>query len=431
MIKNRIKLIAKCLLCVTAVFSSINCKSSGNTAPPLTGVRVIVKSSIDSSPVNGANVVMYNAGSGEAVMRSSSDMDGMTDFTGITEGSYYVRIAAQGFKELPQSNVTPVPFEVTKWQITDQTYYLDTLVGTFGKIDGTLNPALPGFLVVAASVPESIELHSYSGPDGYFALFNVPFGTYQLYAVKSGYSSQNVPEITLTPGSPDATVQLNLNQVQGSTLTGMVTFLAVVNGIVDVSLLDRNSMSVVGGLTAMIDSSRNYTITNIPPGEYKAWASYENDGYVMDPDWNFKNPGALDITFTSDTVATIDFSVTSAISIVFPTNPDDAIIPAEADSTVPLFMWNQYPQAKEYIIEVRDINGNLIWGGFDENGIIRHAQISRAVTSIRFNFDNSAIGQLQTGQIYQWKIYADGDAAPNVQTLLSSSEDLKGIFIVP
>jgi hypothetical protein len=34
--------------------------------------------------------------------------------------------------------------------------------------------------------------------------------------------------------------------------------------------------------------------------------------------------------------------------------------------------------------------------------------------------------------VYQWKIYADDSADPNIQTLLSSSEDLRGLFqIVP
>lgn len=432
MLNRKIKIIFNGLLCFAAIFTSVNCDSSNSTAaPPPTGVRIIVKSSTDNSPVSSANIVLYNANSGEAVRRAASDTEGKAEFMDLTEGSFYVRIASQGFKELPLANVSPVPFQITKYRVGEQTYYMDTLQGVFGKIDGTLNPAQQGLLVVAGSVTDGSELHTYSGPDGYFALFNLPFDTYRLYAVKSGYSSDSIPDITLTGESPDTTVELNINQVQGSTLNGMVTFLAVVNGTVDVSLLDARSLSVVGGLTTKIDVNRNYALTGIPPGDYVAWASYENDGYVMDPDWIFKNPGALDITFNSDSIAYINFSVTGAISIISPTNPDDEIIPAVAGSSAPLFTWVQYPSAQEYIIEVRDINGNLVWGGFDENGVIRHAQITRSFTSIRFNFDNSALSQLQTGQIYQWKIYADADNLPNVQTLLSSSEDQKGIFIIP
>ena len=308
---------------------------------------------------------------------------------------------------------------------------MNVLQGTFGKIEGAVNPNLAGFLIVAKSSGMNSEYHTNSGPDGYFVLFNVPYELYEVDAIKSGYQSANQPQVTLTSGSSSATVQINVNQITGSTLTGKVTFLAVENGIVDISLLDKISHTVVNGLTAMIDSSRNYVINNIPAGEYIAWASYENDGYVMDPDWIFKNPGALNVSFSTDTSKVRDFSVTGAITIISPTNPPGEITPALADSLFPTFQWNAYPQTKEYIVEVRDINGNLIWGGFTESGEIRHSQIPKELNSVEFNFDGSASSQLQPGNIYQWRLYADDDATSDVQTLLSSSEDLMGLFRVP
>ncbi len=430
MFREKIKLIADYILISFLMLTFLNCGDKGVATPPPTGVKIMVKSSIDTSLVNGANVVLYNANSGEALMRAESGSDGIAEFTNLTEGSYYVRIAAQGYKELPIGNVSPVPFPILKYEVSQQTFYMDTLQGTFGTIEGYVDPAQAGFLVVASSAVNG-DLHSYSGPDGYFAIFNVPFDAYSVYAVKSGFNASDTALVNLTSGAPDANVQLAMSQTSGSTLTGMVTFLAVENGIVDVSLLDKNALSVVSGLTTTINTDRNYTLNNIPNGEYTAWASYKNDGYVMDPDWIFKNPGALDVSISSQSALQLDFSVTGAISIVSPTNPDDEIIPALADSIDPLFVWNPYPQAKEYIIEVKDMNGNIVWGGFDENGIIRHAQIPRTYSSIRFNFDGSAFAELQSGQVYQWKIYADDDILPNVQTLLSSSEDLKGLFITP
>lgn len=430
MLREIIKSSTGYILVFIILVTGLNCGDKGVATPPPTGVRVMVKSLIDTSLVSGANVVVYNANSGEALMRAESGADGSVEFNNLTAGSYYVRIAAQGYKELPIGNVSPVPFSVSKYEIYQQTFYMDTLQGTFGTIKGYVEPAQAGFLVVAASVSGN-DLHTYSSPDGYFAVFNVPFGSYQVYAVKSAYNAEDTSVVTLTPGVPDASVQLRMDPATGSSLTGMVTFLAIENGIVNVSLLEKNSFSVVSGLTTSINTDRNYELNNIPDGDYTAWASYQNDGYVMDPDWIFKNPEALDVSFSSGNALELNFSVTGAIRIISPTNPDEEIIPVLADSVEPLFIWNPYPQAKEYIIEVRDINGNLVWGGFDENGIIRHSQIPRTYSSIRFNFDGSASAGLQSGQIYQWKIYADDDAIPDVQTLLSSSEDLKGLFIVP
>jgi hypothetical protein len=432
MLNGSLKRLLNYLLFIVLVFTVTDCSSDKSVEPPPpTNVQIMVKSSIDSSAVSGANVVLYNANSGESILRVTSGSDGSAAFNDVGSGSFYVKIAAQNFKELPQGSVSPVPFSVSSGQTYSQSYFLDTLQGFYGQIDGNVEPAQSGFLVVSSSGSGGSELHSYSGPDGYFALFNVPFGTYEVYAVKSGYLADSKPGVTLNPGDPSANVKIKMNEIQGSTLKGMVTFLATENGIVDISILDKNSLSVINGLSTKIDSSRLYSVSNIPEGEYVAWASYKNDGYVMDPDWIFKNPGALNVTFTMDTITQLNFSVTNAITIISPTNPDDEIIPAEADSVVPTFKWVAYPQTKEYIIEVRDINGNLIWGGFDANGVIRHSPIPKEKTSIQFNFDGSALSELQSGQIYQWKIYADDDATANVQTLLSSSEDLKGIFITP
>ncbi len=426
----KIKFFAGSLLTAILLLTSLNCGDKGVATPPPTAVKVLVKSAIDTSRVSGANVVLYEANSGEAIMRAESGTDGTVLFDNLTAGGYYVRIAAQGYKELPIGSVSPVPFQVSKYNTTQQTFFLDTLQGIFGMIDGQVDPAQAGYLIVASSALNN-ELHTYSGPDGYFAIFNVPFAEYMVYAVKSGFNAADTSVIILRPGNPEANVRIIMNQASGSTLTGMVTFLAVENGIVDVSLLDKNSLSVVSGLTTTINTDRNYELNNIPQGEYTAWASYKNDGYVMDPDWIFKNPGALNVSFSSEANLELNFSVTGAISIVSPTNPDAEVIPVPADSIEPLFIWNPYPQAKEYIIEVKDMNGIVVWGGFDENGFIRHSQIPRTFSSIRYNFDGSATTALQHGQIYQWKIYADNDIAPGIQTLLSSSEDLKGLFITP
>lgn len=426
----KIKALLLSLMLSSLLFYQCNEDSSVEPDPP-TVIQVIVKSSADSSVIAGANVVLYNANTGESVSRTFSGNDGIAKFEDLSAGNFYSRISAQGFKEVPQGSVSPVPFSVSSGQTFSQTYYMDELQGTFGKIEGTVTPNLSGFLIVATSSGMNEEYHTYSGPDGYFVLFNVPYNSYEVDAIKSGYQSTNQPQVTLSSGSSSATVQINVIQITGSTLTGKVTFLAAQNGIVDISLLDKISYSVVNGLTAMIDTSRNYAINNIPAGEYVAWASYENDDYVMDPDWIFKNPGALNVSFTTDTSKVRDFSVTDAINIVSPTNPANSITPALADSVVPTFYWNAYPQTKEYIIEVRDINGNLIWGGFTAIGEIRHTQIPKEWNSVEFNFDGSALMQLQPGNIYQWRLYSDDEATAGVQTLLSSSEDLMGLFITP
>ena len=428
-ISARLSILLFAILSMILIFT--NCGDDNTTEPPppvLT--KIVVNSSVDSSVIVGANVVLYNANTGESISREFSGSDGIAKFESLPSGTYYVEISADGFMATPPKQVNPIPFTISSNKEFSQTYYLDELQGTFGKIDGSINPNISGFLIVANSPNSDMEYHTYSGPDGYFVLFNVPFETYVVNAIKSGYQSGNQPEVSISSISSSATADFNVSEITGSTLTGKVTFLAVENGIVDISLLDKKSLSVVNGLTTVIDTSKNYTISNIPPGEYKAWASYENDGYVMDPDWIFKNPEALNVTFTSETTKVLEFSVTGAITIISPSNLAYSIIPDTVESSSPTFYWDAYPQTKEYIIEVRDVNGNLIWGGFTESGEILHSKITKDKNSVEFNFDGSAASELQIGNIYQWKIYADVDANIGVQSLLSSSEDLMGLFIV-
>lgn len=428
-INARLSIIAFLLISVAFIFTNCSDDNPSEPPPPVL-TKIEVKSVEDSSRIAKANVVLYDATSGESVTRTLTSNDGIAKFENLPSGTYYTEITADGFHESPPKNVSPIPFTISSNKEFSQTYYLDKLEGTFGKIEGNVTPNNSGFLLVAYSMDSNNEYHSYSGPDGYFVIYNIPYGSYKVNGMKSGYQSTENPEVLLTSTSTSANIDIILTEIIGSQINGMVTFRAVENGIVDISLLDAKSMSVVNGLTTKIDSNKLYSIESIPVGEYKAWASYENDGYVMDPDWIFKNPSALNVSIINDTTVTLDFSVTDAVEILTPTNPDYEMVPDTVDSITPTFSWESYPQTKEYIIEVRDINGRLIWGGFNESGEVLHSKITKDKNSIEFNFDGSALEELKSGDIYQWRLYSDGDANHGVQLLLSSSEDLKGLFIV-
>ena len=114
----------------------ISC-SEDNPVEPVssTNVEIIVRSANDSSVIAGANVVLYNANTGESLSRTFSGNDGVAKFENISAGNFYSRISAQGFNEVPQGTVSPVPFSVSSGQTLSQTYYMDELLGTFGKIE--------------------------------------------------------------------------------------------------------------------------------------------------------------------------------------------------------------------------------------------------------------------------------------------------------
>ena len=127
----------------------IGCSDDTVEPEPPTIIQIVTKSGSDSTNVLGANVVLYNANSGESVSRTFSGNNGVAEFQNINAGDYFIRISAQGFNEVPQGSVSPIPFSILSGQIFSQTYYMNRLQGTFGKIDGTVNPKLSGFLIVA------------------------------------------------------------------------------------------------------------------------------------------------------------------------------------------------------------------------------------------------------------------------------------------
>ena len=410
------------------------CSDDSNPAAPekTTGtLKTVILSATNSSGIVSANVVLYNADNNEAILRKSSNSNGECSFE-CDPGNYFVKISAQGFNSSPPEDNTPIPFAIDKGENIEREFYLNPLgVSQPGQISGFVNPAINNILVIAEETDGS-RYSTITGPDGYFVLFNLPYGGYSLLAYKAGYEAETVTEKVLSSSTPSATATITLKQISGATLQGKVTFLAAENSVVDISLVDPATFSAIPGLSTFSDTSGlDYEINIIPSGTFLAWASFKNDGYVMDPDWIFRNPGVLNVTFAEGDTIDLNFSVTGAITINSPTNPPDSIYAVIADSTTPVFNWTEYPSTKEYIIEVRKMNGDIIWGGFNADGTVNHSPIDFHTTSVTFNFDGSASETLQAGEIYQWKVYADFYETLGVQQLISASEDLLGIFEIP
>jgi len=406
--------------------------------PEPTVLEVVVRSSADSSLVDNSNVVLYQAENNEAVLRGLTDSDGMVRFD-VEVGNYFLNISAQGYNSVPPENIAPIPFFVASEDTTVEGILLNALEnpGSAGYVQGFVVPAVNNFLILAESQTNQEKYATVSGPDGFFILYNMPYGTYDMDALKSGYKMDEPVSASISAQAEVDTVSIPVSEYQGSLLMGSVTFLASENSIVDITLLDPETRAVIPGLSVMSDTAgdHNYRMNEIPDGDYLAWASFKNDGYVIDPDWLFRNPGGLDVSFATSDTLELDFSVTGAITILSPTNPADSTYAFMADSLVPTFRWTPYPSAKEYFIEVKDNSGNVLWGGFNADGTVNHDFIGSDADSVIYDFDSQpGTPALEPGRIYQWKLWADKGspgADSFVDELISSSEDLRGIFQVP
>lgn len=414
----------------------MSCGEKSTSSDDITVLAGTIRDAADSSAIANANIIVYNANLNTPVTRTFSNGKGYYSFT-IDPETYYLSISAQGYIPSPPPLGSALPFHVIEKNTTVKDIYLNidhSSVST-GSISGYVyTPELTGIngvLVVATNQAGTNSASGSSGPDGFYVIYNV---TPDVYSIK-GYASEYAQDTTtvtntVIANSSVSNKNITLRKTATATLSGKVTFLSSENSIVDITLIHPVTREAIPGLSTFNESGLTYQLTAIPPGTYIAWATYRNDGYVMDPDWIIKNGLPLVTVTTSDTQLYKDFSVTDVVEIVSPTNHPDTISATTVSTVTPTFQWLKYPSAKEYIVEVFKSNGEVIWGGFDSSGVVKHAQFVFQDTGTVFNFDGSASESLKPGEIYRWKIYADSDDAKDIQGLISASEDLLGLFTV-
>lgn len=407
----------------------IGCKK--NNEPTTTGiVSGTVTNASTSAVIPNTRVLIFDANTNAPAANSIfTGSNGSYSFD-IAPSSYYIKLSKLGYENLPPANTIAVPFTVVLQQTVKMDFQMNpvttTGLGTIsGQVTKSSNPAA-GVLVVASGT--SAGYSSITDKDGNFWIYNVPAGTYTAHAWESGYNS-SFANINLPSSGNSQNNILTLTSGASGSVTGSITFLATTNIEVDVSLVNPQTKETIPGLTT-ITSGGNYTISNVPTGTYIARASYSNDGKVVDPDWILKN-GEPTITVGTSAM-TMNFSVTGAVTLTSPTNAAASTLPYAINTTTPTFSWSAYSSTDDYVIEMSDVNGNVIWGGFSSSGTIKNITIPKTTTSITYNNDGKATKALQIGQIYRWRIFAskNDSSDPRGWKIISVSEEQEGLIKV-
>lgn len=416
------------LLIFTLIFSLfVGCKKSNNDIT--TGiVKGVIKNASNSVVIPNARVLVFDANTNAPAANSIfSDNNGAYSFA-LVPGSYYVKISKLGFESIPPANIIAIPFSVVLQQTATMDYQMTPIttagLGTIsGQVTASSKPA-GGVLVVASGT--SAGYSSVSDKNGNYSIYNVPAGAYFIKAWDSYYNSSSA-NVTLASSGNSENNNLTLTSGTSGSVTGSVTFLATTNIEVDVSLVNPQTKETVPGLITNT-SGGNYTISNVPAGTYIARASYANDGKVVDPDWILKN-GEPAVT-VGTTPVSLNFSITGAVSLTSPTNTASSTQPLVVSSITPIFTWSAYASTDNYVIEISDINGNVIWGGFSNNGTVRNFVIPKTTTSITYNTNGTATQPLQNGQIYRWRIFASKNDSGDSRgwKIISVSEDQQGLI---
>lgn len=399
-------------------------------AEPATGVvKGMVTDASTSAALENVKIIVFESNSNSPVASMATGADGAYA-TDLLPGSYYLKLYKQGYDHVPPRNVSPIPFTVSLGNELENPVNMNlSEIQNGGFIQGKVLEAgkgVAGVLVVGEK--EGKGFSAVTNAAGEYFLYNLPAGSYTLKAWLGGYESeQKTASVTAGSGS-DA--NLTLTKGAAGSVSGTITFLASTALEVDVALTHPLTEEAIPGLKTK--ASSNYTIENVPAGLYLARASYQNDERVVDPDWIVKFGEPL-VEVGSGQVS-LNFSLTNSVKLIDPTNPANSTVPVTVSETTPTFSWTPYSSASDYVIEVSDASGNIIWGGFDNSQEIpvKKVIIPSSQTSAVFNFDNSATKNLEPGKLYRWKIYASKDdkQAASGWKLISVSEDQLGLIMI-
>ncbi len=382
-----------------------------------------------TNAIEGAKIYIFNsdtkAPTGET---ATSDANGNYDIT-LSPGAYFIRVSKQGYFDVTPVGIPAIPFTIVLSNTVDNNVemYTNTL-SNLGWISGNVTSSSQnniGALIVATDSTNGYS--SVTDSSGNYVIFNVPVGTYDVQAWGAGFNStQNTATTTTDTETPN--IDLSLSDGVSGSVNGSITFLSTQNIEVDVALTHPVTGEAIPGLSTSSVSS-SYSMGNVPDGTFLARASFINDTKVMDPDWIVKF-GEPFVTIASNTV-TRDFSVTGAINVISPTNASTSTSPVEITSTTPTFEWDPYSSTSDYVIEVRDANGTLIWGGFSADWTLKNIVIPSSQQSIVYNFDGNATESLAAGKTYRWRIYASKDVGGGASwDLISVSEEQMGLFTI-
>ncbi len=409
-----------------------SCKK--DNSEPTTGVlKGTVTDAVTSEALGDVRIIVYDAATNSPTQQTVVTASDGTYSVELAPGFYYLNLNKQSYMGIPAPGVSPVSVEVVNGVETISDYMMSASnVTNGGSITGKVmsgESAVAGALVVAELGNEAYS--SVTDAEGVYYIYNVAANTYSVKAYLMGYNS-DVQSATVTANTETPETNLSMTENASGEVSGQVTFLATENGVVDVSLTHLITKETIPGLVTTTSDAGTYTISNVPNGTYIARASFDNDTYVVDPDWIIKN--GEPIVTIADNVVDRNFSVTGAVSLSSPTNDPETTIPVEVTDNPPTLTWLTYSSTSDYVIEVSDINGTVIWGGFSGEGAAttKNISIPKETLSVVFNFDGNASSALKTNTVYRWRIFASKDDTQSATgwRLISASEEQMGIFII-
>lgn len=391
---------------------------------------------VATTPIAGARVVAIDPDGAAASSVGVSTADGSYSLRVITQrnsdGSivpkdYTLRADASDYQSFPGGIRPALPTKIMGTPAAPELVVMSTLteIGLIplpaaqrGIIAGSVvAPVVSGVLVAGGGST------TVSDRDGSFVLFNVNPGAVTVRGYASGVQL-NPAAVTVGAGArldgvvlsassnPLATVSGKIQLPNASNVTSTSVLLVLketFNMVLERGEVPRGLR--VGNITG------NFTMNNVPDGEYAVLAAFENDNAVRDPDPNISGTQIVYITVPAAggsraVVLGSSFKVTGALDVRGPGMDQ----PEAVTSATPTFSWADDSSEDGYQLRVFDSFGNTVW----QNLAVPKVSGSASVT---LQYAGPA---LNVGMFYQFRATSIKAGLP-----ISRTEDLRGVFYLP
>ncbi|HYP77901.1 MAG TPA: hypothetical protein VER12_18145 [Polyangiaceae bacterium] len=405
----------------------------------------------DGKPIKGARVMAVDEEGSAITDVAETDAEGHYELAVPTprdsngapaNAKFTLRAAAQNYQAFPYGPRVALPIDAREAMAQDGDLVVENALTTIdlipladgerSAIKGTVVAAaahtsapIGGLLVVASGADGAVS--GLSDKSGGFEIFNVPAGSHELKAYGAGIQ---VESKSVTVGaSPLEGVELHEVEQATTTVSGSVQLVNAPGGSRTSVILvveDTFDPNVVRGeaprglrspKTGAPDVNGAFMIAGVPAGKYVVLAAYENDDLVRDPDTAISGTDIVHVEVTAGQASqTLDasFKVTGALATVSP-----GIDAPEAVTGKPDLVWEDDSSEDGYDLRVFDALGNEVWKSLGLPAVKGSAHVTVPYQ-----------GPLEPGMYYQFRVTSWRDSK-GLQTPISSTEDLRGVFFVP
>ncbi len=288
-----------------------------------------------------------------------------------------------------------------------------------GTIKGTVAENSTNASVLVVAEVSGVGYTAIAGRDGDYTIFDVPAGAATVQAYSRGYNY--VAKNADVAAGATVDVDLGISDVGPSTVSGSVSIVNGQNGTgTSVILVVESTFKTAlargetpPGLRAPDPGTAptvngSFSIAGVPAGRYVVLAAFENDNLVRDES-GIGGTAIVhqEVVAGQDVTIGDSFKVTGSVDIVSP----GATGPESVSGTV-TFTWLDDSSEDRYAVTVFDSFGTVVWEGGTPKSIVTLPYAGPA---------------LESGMYYQFRVASIKDPS----TVISRSEDLKGVFVIP